>query len=92
MRRLVRYTLYDVYGEVTFCGTAGECAKYLECTTKQFLWGFEKYRKYKKHRIERDVSETNTEWIRKWDEFVTPLREKYGIPVYKAPEERGTKP
>jgi hypothetical protein len=80
-----------MYGDAAFCGTSAECADYLECTTKQFLWGFDRYRKYKKHRIERQITETDTDWIRKWDEFVTPLREKYGIPVYKATEGRGMK-
>lgn len=88
MSKLVRYTLYDMYGDAAFCGTSAECADYLDCTTKQFLWGYEKYRKYKQHRIERQITETDTDWIRKWDEFVTPLREKYGIPVYKAKEGR----
>lgn len=88
MSKLVRYTLYDMYGDAAFCGTSAECADYLDCTTKQFLWGYEKYRKYKRHRIERQITETDTDWIRKWDEFVTPLREKYGIPVYKAKEGR----
>lgn len=88
MSKLISYTLYDVHDEAVFCGTASECAEYLGCTVKQFSSGFDKYRKYKKHRIERQITERDAELIRKWDETVAPLREKYGIPVYKAKDGR----
>ena len=79
----VRYSLYNMDGQHQFTGTVSECAEYLGCTKKQFTNGYSRYQKYKQHMIEKEHEPTDAEVIKAWDDFVIPLRKKYGIPVYK---------
>ena len=87
MRAAPRYDLYDRDGQHRFTGTADECAEYLGCTKRQFMSGYDKYQKYKGHKIQREHEPTDAELIKAWDDLVTPLREKFGVPAYKAKKE-----
>lgn len=73
-------------------GTASECAKKLGITEKSFRWAAERFKKgdYKKYNIydvsnerESTVRECDRDVIKAWDDFVTPIRERFGIPVYR---------
>lgn len=99
-RPLLRFTVCDSRGSLLAKGTAAECAKALGMTEKYFRYVVSASRdgKYKGYVIE-DITDyghqetdeweqsRNADAIRNWNEFVTPLRKKYGIPVYRAKKE-----
>lgn len=87
MRQANIYNLYDMDGQHQFTGTAAECAEYLGISKSHFKNRYYNYRKCKKYTIERQYEDAEVKAIMAWDELVTPLREKFGIPVYKTPEE-----
>lgn len=86
------YRVYNQSGKYVVEGTDEECAKKLGITAKSFQRAAREFKRggYKKYYI-WDVSDepenvdqkSERELIEAWDNFVTPIREKYGIPVYK---------
>ena len=84
------YRVYDPRnGKFIVEGTVSECARKLGMTTDRFrrvAFDF-KNGKYKKLNIydvtgeKYNIKEKYSDVIKKWDDFVTPIRERYGIPV-----------
>ena len=83
---------------MVFEGTTEECAKFVGLTPewfKQSAMEFGRCGRGGRYEIEEiygqpehsNVSSSELQAIRKWDEFVTPIREKYGIPVYRPGKE-----
>ena len=97
MRELRKYNLYNVKDELVFTGTAPECVEFCGGTTS----GFHNAIKYNRncfycgYRIEvaeevGDKAATDSCLVataKRWDEFCKPIREKYGIPVYRPGKE-----
>lgn len=94
MRPLNKYALYDVNtGKRVFTGTAQECVDFCEGTISGFATAYKCSRTctYKGYRIELvkerpekvEFGVAEKEAAKRWDEFVTPIREYYGIPVYR---------
>lgn len=84
------YRVYDgKTGDLIVDGTAEECAKALNMQVGSFRSNayLSEQGMYKKYKIVAcDVSDPKikseyAEAIKKWDDFVTPIREHYGIPV-----------
>ena len=73
-------------------GTDIECAKKLGIAVRSFNDAARRYKegRYHKYYI-YDVSDepenvdqkSERELIKAWDDFVTPIRERFGVPVYK---------
>ena len=99
----VEYNVYRVYnprnGKFIVEGTVSECADKLNMTTSRFRRAAYEFRqgKYSKLNIydvtdEYDKDEVKKQSdaaaIRAWDDFVTPIREYYGIPVRHLGEEK----
>lgn len=95
-----KHKLYALYSLITdkkvFVGTASECARFCGGSTS----GFHNYTSsrsgtFKGYRVEvvqeaQEKGSFDSEMraaAKKWDEFCQPIREKYGIPVYKAKSE-----
>ena len=73
--------------EILLEGSSGECAKFLGVSIKGFYSAVQKSAEgtYSKALVEvsPQLTERDYDAIRKWDEFTEPLREKYGVPVYR---------
>lgn len=94
-----KYKVYsNITDEFLFEGTAEECAKFCGLSLSWFkevtndigvccrgryrvmeVYGTEDAKQEKQ--VSSDSSMAAA--ARRWDEFVTPIRERYGIPVYK---------
>ena len=93
MRHLNKYALYDMRsGERVFTGTSKECADFCGGSVPGFDSAFAHSRScsYKGYKIqlvrsapEKELGEPEQDAAAAWDAFVTPIREYYGIPVYK---------
>jgi hypothetical protein len=84
------YRVYDgKTGDLIVEGTAEECAKALNMQTISFKSNsyLSEQGKYKKYKIvtcdlpEPRMQSGYAEAIQSWDDFVTPIRERFGIPV-----------
>ena len=102
-KKLLRYAIYNANGVLVFEGDAESCAKHIGAPLKSFrnsMYG--KPSKEIRGYLVVDISdETELEKgektmqgaaaaIAAWDAFVTPIRERYGIPVYKGGKSDGT--
>lgn len=90
------YRVYDPdSGELLAEGTVSECAEKLGMTIDRFRMAAFEYShgKYYKYDIlnvtgsKDDVKKHHAAAIKAWDKFMTPIREYYGIPVYKPDKE-----
>ena len=95
MNTIKIYRVYNPKGKFLVEGTVAECAEKLGMTVSSFRDAAGKFRegRYKKYNIydvtdeERtDIRDSDRDVIKKWDDFVTPIRERFGIPVYKPPK------
>ena len=91
---LKRYQIFDRDGNLVFEGTADECASRFDLTAPAIRSAANlNYRISNKRYSVVDCDsgkwrkDCTDEAIRSWDEFVTPIRKKYNIPVYKAKPE-----
>lgn len=86
------YRVYSPKGKFIVEGDAEKCADKLGIDMLSFERAAHKFRngRYKKYRIydvtdEYDEDElrrkTDADVIKAWDDFVTPIREYYGVPV-----------
>lgn len=94
MRQSKRYEIYDHRtGLLVFAGTANECGEFVRIGVgtiraaaeieNRVLLG-----KYTVVDVSNEVKNTDcdtqsTSPAQQWDEFITPIREKFGIPVYR---------
>lgn len=97
MKETIRYRVYDSWDEFVVEGTASECAAELGMKLKTFRNNAIEFKqgKYKKYSIfevqreEREIENKKEIWksesdlIKEWDDFITPIRKRYGVPVYK---------
>ena len=95
------YRVYNLNGELIAQGTTKECAATLGITFDGFWSAVQRAKegiKSNKYVIEqvfwngkvKNYALEDKTAAEAWDAFVTPIRKKYGIPVYKAkPEVRG---
>lgn len=88
------YRVYERHtGELAAEGSAKECAKILGIHVNTFKQNARENREG--GRFEYEVTEPmdseTKALIRKWDELVTPLREKYGVKVWRGDGERWRK-
>ena len=84
------YRVYSPNGKFIVEGDVEKCADKLGIDFTSFERAAERFKsgRYQKYRI-YDVTDENRSGIRecdrdvikKWDDFVTPIRERYGIPV-----------
>lgn len=95
MRDLQRFKVTNIWGEVVARGTAEECAKQLGIAVKTFRNNFHNQGKFVNSKWEivltnepgeKDRNSNTAAMIKRWDDFTTPLREEFGIPVYKPKE------
>ena len=96
MNYVKRYRVYNpTDGKFIVEGNVAECAEKLGMTEKSFWEAADKFMKgrYKKYNIYDVTDEKGCEIkacdrdiIKKWDDFVTPIREAFGVPVYKKKE------
>lgn len=91
----VELNVYRVYdprnGKFIVEGTVSECADKLNMTNDRFRKAaFEfkngRYRKLNIYDVtdeynKADIQKKYSDVIKAWDDFVTPIRERYGIPV-----------
>ena len=88
-KETTRYRVYDAWDEFVVEGTARECAEGLGVAVKSFREMAAKFKngKYKKYSIfevqPEEVWKSDRDLAKQWDDFVTPIRERYGVPVYK---------
>lgn len=84
------YRVYSPNGKFIVEGDAEKCSDKLgidmmsfERAAKRFKQGqYHKYRIYDVTDENRTlIRECDRDVIKKWDDFVTPIRERYGIPV-----------
>lgn len=89
------YRVYNPKGKFLVEGDVFACAEKLGMTVKSFRDAAEKFAqgRYKKYNIydvtdEKDceIKASDRDAIKKWNDFVTPIRERFGIPVYKPPK------
>ena len=86
---MINYRVYDgKTGDLIVEGTSRDCAKRLGMSQNTFHATATHSRSgnYKKYRFEVVPDEpvlqtSDMEAIQKWDAFVTPIRERFGIPV-----------
>lgn len=95
MRQLSKYALYDkVTGDLVFSGSAPECLEFCNGKPSAFCTAAQDpehktYRGYRVVQIERSPERTSPDKrliaaAKRWDSFITPIRERYGVPVYGA--------
>ena len=91
------YRVYSPNGKFIVEGDTEKCADKLgvdftsfERATKRFKQGqYHKYRIYDVTDENRSlIRDCDRDVIKKWDDFVTPIRERYGIPVRHLGEEK----
>lgn len=95
MRDVQRFKVFNIWGEVVAKGTAEECAKELGISVGTFRNNFKNQGKFvnSKYEIvlthepgEKYQNSNTAALIKMWDDFATPIREEFGIPVYKPKE------
>lgn len=85
------YRFYTRSGELVCQGTAEECAEQMGVTVSAVRNYVSRLprpgRKYDVEVIqpqgEKELEKKHRDAAKEWDDFITPIREKYGIPVYK---------
>ena len=95
--RVYIFRVYTLAGELIVQGNAAECAEALGLKKDGVKGLVERSRngaKLKRYRIEEVRFEDNyntgmVQAAKNWDAFVKPLREKYGIPVYRGEKNDG---
>ena len=87
----LEFEVYNNFGQLIAKGNSHQCAEALEITQHRFLqYANLPEEKLKKWRIKRTYEPEGTlpktwdcqQMIKKWDDFVTPIRERFGVPVY----------
>jgi hypothetical protein len=92
------YRIYNRTGDLVAIGDAAECAEVVGIGERWFREAAEKGRTFAsgRYRVEivtkeknkaADDSKFTRAAIQAWDDFVTPIREKYGIPVWQEKQE-----
>lgn len=85
-----KYRVYDgKTDDLVVDGTAEECAQALNMQVGSFRQNsyLSEQGEYKKYKIvaytvsDPKIQSEYAEAIKKWDDFVTPIRERFGIPV-----------
>ena len=92
-RKLNRYMVLSKDGRILCQGTATDCCEYLKICKSVFYDKAESGKKenYRgKYRImlveaptDKEIDNEYERLCKQWDDFVAPIREKYGVPVYK---------
>lgn len=82
------YRVYTPRGKFLVEGTVEECAEKLGLTVRGFqdaarMFKRGRYKKYNIYDVTDEIRERNRDVIKKWDDFVTPIRERFGVPVYR---------
>lgn len=87
---LITYRFFTQAGELVCQGTAKECADRLGVTVTTIRERASKPNtKNKKYLVEvigKGEKQSNKKLrtlAKQWDEFITPIREEFGVPVYK---------
>lgn len=102
MSKFLRLAVYDSKDKLVMEGSVGECAKKIGVTPNAIRKSFER-RRYARnkgylildisHETPCEKSEATMLGLQKaiadWDAVVTPLRERFGIPVYNGNKEEG---
>jgi hypothetical protein len=79
-------------GELLAEGTGKECAEKLGMTARSFSDAAQRFKegRYNKYYIynvtdekREEANESDRDVIKKWDDFVTPIRKHFGVPVWK---------
>ena len=92
MRTLKTYEAYNHFGELIVSGTASKCAECLGMNDHHFrnVANLAEAGGYKKYRIVNTTPKVETapysgskELAKMWDDFMDPIRKRYGIPVYQ---------
>ena len=90
MRDLLKYRVYDRDGNLLAKGTAEECAEAIGYTLTSFRSAISPTYENPKYVIQPEPREREKETradlmaaVKAWDEFVTPIREYYGVPRYR---------
>ena len=94
-----QYEVHDAAtGKLLAVGTAAYCAKVVGISSdlvRSMARGAQNSRKYMSIDITEDEEKGEAACAhilaaaKAWDAFCEPIRKKYGIPVYKAPEKGG---
>ena len=89
-RKVNRYRVFSEDGRILFQGTAVDCCEYLKICKSVFYDKAESGKKenYRgKYRIilvdAQEIINDHERLCKQWDDLVTPIREKYGVPVYR---------
>ena len=94
-KKLRTFRVYDADFNLLAEGEARHCAETLGMNTRQIYRGSERYERcgalFLGYYIESaggpseetEIDSTMQEAIKQWDDFVEPIRRKYGIKVYK---------
>lgn len=101
-RKVSRYRIYTQDGGILFEGTAMECCEKIgvcRSTFDTFVSRSKKDDYAGRFRIlvidsptEKELNDEHKRMCKRWDEFVTPIREKYGVPVYRKKEMEAYRP
>ncbi len=99
-RAIKQFRVFDNSGNLIMEGTAKECSErigicdstFRDCAERSKRGGYGKYRIVQvSEDAEKEISKDVVGLIKQWDDFVTPIREKYGVPVYRGKEKKDDK-
>ena len=89
-RKVNRDRVFSEDGRILLQGTATDCCEYLKICKSAFYEKVENCQKenYRgKYRVilvdEQEIINERERLCKQWDDLVTPIREKYGVPVYR---------
>jgi hypothetical protein len=96
MIEALRYRVIDRQGKIVVEGTSSECAEAIHCSHSHFhrlANGDVGYPEYwvvqlKTEPVQKGRDSDTADLIKSWDDFVTPIREAYGVPRYVPKEVR----
>lgn len=98
-RKLNRYRVLSKDGRILVQGTATDCCEYLKICKSVFYDKAESCKKenyHGKYRImlveaptDKEIDNEYGRLCKQRDDFVTPIREKYGVPVYRKEKKHG---
>ena len=98
-RKVNRYRIYTQDGSILFEGTAMECCEEIGICRSYFdniVSRSQKEDFVGRYRIlviepptEKELNDERKRMCKRWDEIVTPIREKYGVPVYRKEKKHG---
>lgn len=75
-----RFEVYDRHGVTVCIGDARECCKFLGMSDTQFRRCVEAERLLSRMQYHvADASRVDKAAAKRWDDFITPIRERYGV-------------